>query len=1555
MSIFTTKTTKRLLLFVIGVLAGSLSGFGQTITGTVFRDFNTDGIYTSIPGSGTYAYGEPGVGGVTVKAFNAAGVTVATTTSSTLAASLGSYTLSVGNTNAYRVEFTNLIADDYEAFRGTNSATSVQFVNGGATNVNLGINYPQNYCQTTNPTVYETCFVQNQPPVNGGFTDDVIVSFPYSATGQAGSPTTPKDWAKSGQVGSVWGLAYDRTQKKLYSSAFLKRYVGFGPAGIGAIYTTDITSASSNGTTFVDLDALGFDTGTDPHGALPTDPATPTHDANSFLQVGKMGLGGLTISDDDQYIYTVNLFDRKLYRIPTVSPTAGNITSWSIASPCSNALDFRPFGVKYYRGKVYVGVVCTSESNSSTATLGTSGNTQLTGTVYEFDGTTFTSVLSFGLSNFKRGAVGNESNVGNYGDRWYPWLSNSNKSSWLAATNNQYAFPQPILSDIDFDVNGDMIVGIMDRFGHQMGYKNYPPASGDNSLVTAWANGDQLRARRCSTGNQFTLESNAALCGVLSVSTAAQNGQGPGGGEFYYQDDALGGFHEESSNGGIALLPGTNELAVSAMDPINNAFAGGIRWYNNTKGTFNRGFELYGASSVGTFGKASGTGDLAFLCNPAPIEIGNRVWLDTNDNGIQDPGETPLAGITVNLKGPGLPGAGVNVVTNSNGEYYFSNGTGTAAMGFVYSLTGLTSGGSYSLTFPTSVTTGNAYLSSKPNSATGTNSDNIDTDPNAAGLVSFTLGQAGQNNFSYDAGYVPCTPPSLTAIASSNSVCQGTPVTVSVQVSPAGSYTYAWSAPAGVTLTGANTATATTSGLPSGTNTFTVTVSTSPVCSTTATVSVVVNPAPIASLSALQTTICAGQSTTLTAGGGTTYRFSTTGIISATTTAVVSPTATTTYSVTVISASGCSTTATATVTVNLLPTPGLTSATICAGQTAALTATGGSSYTFSNGTANTTGLLTFTPTSSTVISVTVANASGCVSTTSAGVTVNPAPSLTVTSASICAGQTATLTASGANSYTWSTGATTASISVSVAGPYSVTGTSAAGCSATASASLTVNLNPAVGITSIVCIGLTNFTVSFTATTGASLSVNTGTLIGNTVTGVPTGQNLFITASLNSCTATTGPISQNCQANAASLGDYVFVDANKNGIQDGGDTPIPGVTVVLLDGSNTPIRSTTTNSSGLYSFTGLTPGVPYSVSFVTPAGYTSTSAQIGGDDTKDSDASPITGQTRSVTLAPAENNPNLDAGFFLIPPKLTIDKLVNKSKAKVGDVMTYTLVLTNVGSVSATNVVVRDSATTGLRYVAGSATAPAGTTFSPGAPISTWTVATIAPAQSLSITFQAIADSSGILYNTATIPGDTAQVCTSVPVKVCPNSEYTFRLTAPAGRSSYRWFRDGVELLTQTSNVLDVTQPGSYSLAVDNVTGKCPDFSCCPFIVEEDTLPTVKATAIPVTCIGTTPQTNGQIILSQVNPAYTYQYSLGATFNAGASLSGAAKPVPVGGVIASNLANPVAATAYTVRVYNSSGCFTDVTVMLQPTLCSCPPQVCTPFVIQQTKKGKRIGG
>ena len=216
-----------------------------------------------------------------------------------------------------------------------------------------------------------------------------------------------------------------------------------------------------------------------------------------------------------------------------------------------------------------------------------------------------------------------------------------------------------------------------------------------------------------------------------------------------------------------------------------------------------------------------------------------------------------------------------------------------------------------------------------------------------------------------------------------------------------------------------------------------------------------------------------------------------------------------------------------------------------------------------------------------------------------------------------------------------------------------------------------------------------------------------------------------------------------------------------------------------------------------------------------------------------------------------------------------------------------------------------------------------------------------------MTFQAIADNSGVLYSKATIPGDVATVCTSISVMVCVGDQYSFSLTAVAGRTSYRWYRTYRGVTTQltsfTTNTLTVSQPGAYSLATDPAAVRCTDYSCCPYVVEEDTLPTFQAVAIAATCVGNTPQANGRLVLSQFRVGYTYQYSASASFNPAASLSGAAQAIPANGLIVSNLFNPAVTTTYTIRVYNSAGCHNDVTVTLMPAVCTCPASVCIPFV------------
>ena len=114
---------------------------------------------------------------------------------------------------------------------------------------------------------------------------------------------------------------------------------------------------------------------------------------------------------------------------------------------------------------------------------------------------------------------------------------------------------------------------------------------------------------------------------------------------------------------------------------------------------------------------------------------------------------------------------------------------------------------------------------------------------------------------------------------------------------------------------------------------------------------------------------------------------------------------------------------------------------------------------------------------------------------------------------------------------------------------------------------------------------------------------------------------------------------------ASLGDFVWEDLNRNGIQDAGEPGLFGVEVQLFDSPQGNLLATTiTDADGLYQFSGLTPG-DYVARFVQPAGLLFTVPNQGADDTKDSDADTSTGETSLISLAAGEINLNTDAGLF----------------------------------------------------------------------------------------------------------------------------------------------------------------------------------------------------------------------------------------------------------------------------------------------------------------------
>ena len=115
-----------------------------------------------------------------------------------------------------------------------------------------------------------------------------------------------------------------------------------------------------------------------------------------------------------------------------------------------------------------------------------------------------------------------------------------------------------------------------------------------------------------------------------------------------------------------------------------------------------------------------------------------------------------------------------------------------------------------------------------------------------------------------------------------------------------------------------------------------------------------------------------------------------------------------------------------------------------------------------------------------------------------------------------------------------------------------------------------------------------------------------------------------------------------------LGDLVWNDRDADGIQDVGEPGIPNVTVQLLNASNATVSTTTTDTHGYYLFSNFTNG-SYSIQFVLPQGYRFSPAHQGANDTKDSDADPLTGRTPLTVFNPAVNDTSWDAGMYVPVP------------------------------------------------------------------------------------------------------------------------------------------------------------------------------------------------------------------------------------------------------------------------------------------------------------------
>ncbi|MCD7101119.1 SdrD B-like domain-containing protein [Pseudoclavibacter sp. 13-3] len=795
-----------------------------TISGTVFRDFNSNGQFDAAKadGSASAADGliDVGLGGADgnrtkVDAYAQDGSHIG---SQVEVNDDGTYTLpltGITSGSPVRVVFSGYPSDFYDSYQGSSSGSSVQFVTAGASSVNLGLHRLDDYSKGLDSPVFTGLQAQGTyDGVNKG--KRALTSIP-GTLGQNATTADSTTLASFGQIGATWGTDYQTDDTSggagyVYVAASLKRYSGFGPQGIGGIYRVPVTAdgriaddgnATSTNRSWLDVTTLGVDLGT-----VTRDLSENTgtgRDADAWDKAGLVGIGGIAVSGDS--LFFVNLNDHKIYEVDipsqTLKHTYAPVSTWSDGGKRE-----QPWALTVRDGQLYTGIVDIDGTNArvSRTAIGADSWAAAPG-LGKIDLSYKRGYTSWGDNSTLSDTAGVE------GTQWHKWTG-----AWGTDTDAQNAikkdsviwpnwrhvgYAQPILSGLSFDESGNVVLGLADRWSLTTGYRgtwpdgtyNYVDADGVSQNYATNEFGGVVAGDTLFAGNQngtWTLEKN----GEVTVSTPSGSTetrtaqvvpagqtipadeaktlgiQGLGGKEFFedrigWDGGNLGGvIHEETTLGAVKVLPGLQQVVSTAYDPQNSVETGGNKWLSLSDGQSLHGFDQYSSSENGFFGKGGGLGGLAVLTSPSPLQIGNRVWLDADNDGVQDAGEPSLGGVTVTLKDKDGKTVATKI-TDAQGNYLFSSDDKDSALqpNTEYTLVFSTPSEATQSTVIASLdgtdyagtTWGQLKLTTQ--TATGGTTDAaqqtlVDSNPDpTTGAFTYTTPSLGANDHSLDAGY----------------------------------------------------------------------------------------------------------------------------------------------------------------------------------------------------------------------------------------------------------------------------------------------------------------------------------------------------------------------------------------------------------------------------------------------------------------------------------------------------------------------------------------------------------------------------------------------------------------------------------------------------------------------------------------------------------------------------------------------------------------------------------------------------------------------------------
>lgn len=720
------------LTFASAPAATAAAGDGP-ITIDVVQDVNVSSTLDAI---------DTPLNGVSVRFTDPSGNTFTRNTNAAGQVVLGG--ADAGNTlvgGRYRIEVTNPNASTYteaaildgHAHPQFAPATSFVDVRSGAA-AELAVGYVNlSTLGPANATIFSA--VQPDSIWPAGSETKEIYRVPYrlnSAPSAVTSRTT---------TGSVYGIGLDQQAQKIYAGAYAKRGSAYGSGGPGAIYRVDPWSGAT------EVYATVADVGTTTHDMTETNGAGHALQDYSFrTAVGRESLGDVEVTDDSRFLLAVNMHTDSVVVYP-VQDAANPAPLQTLPIPavaCAVDQDWAPMAIAENDGKIYIGAVCGATSQASVIEydISAAGILSATGVVLSGDPT-----QAPGHSGVHSGNIPTAAECEDVD--WMAWRDDVpqpciNNSAATTPPNpdgqglaRQFSVPQPMLSDIAFTETGGMILAFRDRGGDQYSSMLYygQRTSGLAAYSNYIATGDIVGV--CVDGATLDFDCRGTL---------------PRSGDF----DDYGGFHNEAAFGGMVHVPGTERIVINQMD-ATGLWSNGLRAFNPATGN-----QAAGATGTGNvlvtddFQKAQGLADMEALVLEAVQQIGNRIWLDTDEDGLQDADEPIVAGVQVSL----YDAVGTLVATtetDANGEYWFDTSDGLLP-GTEYQIrldrpADFAPGGPLAGTTPTATAAGT-------NRGIDSNGETQDIDGTTTVVAEITTPAANRNDHSFDFGFVP-TPVSI--------------------------------------------------------------------------------------------------------------------------------------------------------------------------------------------------------------------------------------------------------------------------------------------------------------------------------------------------------------------------------------------------------------------------------------------------------------------------------------------------------------------------------------------------------------------------------------------------------------------------------------------------------------------------------------------------------------------------------------------------------------------------------------------------------------------------